>query len=48
MIKNNFEKIIKEISNPSYNIFKIFIMNEVSEKYNKLISNKIKTFFYSI
>ena len=46
MIKTNFEKIIKEISSPLYSIFKIFIMNEVNEKYNKMLYNAIKPNFF--
>ena len=46
MIRTNFEKIIKEISNPLYTLFKIFIMNEIKEKYIKLLSNNIKQNFY--
>ena len=46
MIKTHFEKIIKEISNPLYNIFKIFIMNEVIEKYNKMLSNVVRPNFF--
>ena len=46
MIRTNFEKIIKEISNPLYTLFKIFIMNEIKEKYIKILSNNIKQNFY--
>ena len=46
MIKANFEKIIKEISEPLYNLFKIFMMNEVIEKYNKMLSNIIRPNFF--
>ena len=46
MIKTHFEKIIKEISNPLYNIFKIFIMNEVKERYSKMLSNVVRPNFF--
>ena len=46
VIKNNYHKIIKEISNPLYNIFKIFLMDEMKEKYNKLISNNLRPDFF--
>jgi ribosomal protein S17E len=46
LIRTNFEKIIKEIYNPIYTLFKIFIMNEIKEKYIKLLSNNIKQNFY--
>ena len=46
MIRTNFEKIIKEISNPLYKIFKIFMMNEIKDKYSKIFSNNIKPNFF--
>ena len=46
MIKTNFEKIIKEISSPLYSIFRIFMMNEIRDKYTKLLSNNIRLNFF--
>ena len=46
MITTNFEKIIKEISNPLYNLFKIFAMNEIKDKYTKLLLNNIRLNFF--
>jgi hypothetical protein len=46
IIQNNFSKIIKEISKPLYTIFRIFIMNELKDKYNKILLNNIRPNFF--
>lgn len=45
-IQNDFKVITKEVSNPLFTIFRIFIMNELKVKYNKIISNHIKPHFF--
>ena len=46
MIKTNFNKLIKEISSPLYKIFKVFLMNELKDKYNKIILNNLRPDFF--
>ena len=46
MIQSDFDKIIIEISKPLYTIFRIFIMNELKDKYNKILLNNIKIHFF--
>ena len=45
-IRNNFNKLIKEISSPLYKIFKIFLMNELKDKYSKIILNNLRPDFF--
>ena len=45
-IENTFVKIIKEISKPLFTIFKIFIMNELKDKYNRILSSNFKPNFF--
>jgi Dullard-like phosphatase family protein len=46
MIRTNFNKLIKEISNPLYKIFKVFLMNELKDKYDKIILNNLRPDFF--
>lgn len=46
MIKTNFNNLIKEISSPLYKIFKVFLMNELKDKYNKIILNNLRPDFF--
>ena len=46
MIKTNFNKLIKEISSPLYKIFKVFLMNELKDKYSKIILNNLRPDFF--
>ena len=46
IIKTDFDKIIKEISNPLYSLFKYFIMNEIRDKYTKLLSTNMRPTFF--
>ena len=46
MIATYFEKNIKEISSPLYNIFRNFAMNEIRDKYTKLLLNNIRLNFF--
>ena len=45
IIKSHFHKIIKEISSPLYTFYKAFLMDEIKEKYNKIISNNLRPDF---
>lgn len=46
MIRTNFNKLIKEISNPLYKVFKVFLMNELKDKYDKIILNNLRPDFF--
>ena len=45
LIKNHFYKIIKEISNPLFNIFETFIKEEINLNYPELITINLKPDF---
>ena len=46
MIRTNFNKLIKEISNPLYKVFTVFLMNELKDKYSKIILNNLRPDFF--
>ena len=45
MFKNHFHKIIKEISNPLFNLFELFIHDEINIKYPEMIKSNLRLDF---
>ena len=46
VIKTYFNKLIKEVSSPLYKTFKVFLINELKDKYSKIILNNLKPDFF--
>ena len=45
MFKNHFHKIIKELSNPLFNLFELFIHDEINIKYPEMIKSNLRLDF---
>ncbi len=45
MVKNHFHKIIKELSNPLFNLFELFIHDEININYPELIKSNLRLDF---
>ena len=45
MIKNHFHKIIKELSNPLFNLFELFIHEEININYPDMIKSNLRSDF---
>ena len=45
MFKNHFHKIIKELSNPLFNLFELFIHDEINIKYPEIIKSNLRLDF---
>ena len=45
IVKNHFLKIIKELSNPLFNLFELFIHDEINIKYPEMIKSNLRLDF---